>query len=135
MIAGGYCKANAIMWGAPIWPPTPPPPRPPPAKPGRRPTPPALVAPRRKPWRASTPALRSGRKVAQDAARAAALRNDAVLVDRAYTVDPHAVHADARRVQPRRPRRQIVDATLLAARDGGRIEQQEVGPRAGHEPA
>src|SRR5438105_4817153 len=78
---------------------------------------------------------RSGRKVAEHAARTAAVGDDAALVDRAHAVHPHAVHADAGRVEPLGARRQIVYAALLAARDGGRIEQQEVGPCAGREPA
>src|SRR5438094_6134227 len=78
---------------------------------------------------------RSGRKVAEHAARTAAVGDDAALVDRAHAVHPHAVHADAGRVEPLGARRQILYAALLAPRDGGRIEQQEVGPCAGHEPA
>src|SRR5262245_48686900 len=73
-------------------------------------------------------------KIAQDAAGTAAVRDDPVLIDGPHTVDPHAVHADGGRVEPRGARRQVVHAALGAARDAGRVEQQQVCPRAGHEP-
>src|SRR5207248_5201257 len=78
---------------------------------------PALVAPR---GTRGAP-RRSGRKVAEHAARTAPVGDDAALVDRAHAVHPHAVHADAGRVEPLGARRQILYAALLAPRHGGRI--------------
>src|SRR5262245_37091340 len=67
-------------------------------------------------------------KVAQHAARTTAGRDDSGLVDGPYTVHPHAMDADGRRVEPLGARREIPHPTFAAARDGGGVEKEQIGP-------
>src|SRR5207247_5775843 len=74
-------------------------------------------------------------EVAQHASRPPTALDDAALVHRANAVDPDALDTDSGRIEAIGPRRQVVDAAFGTAGDGLGIEQQEIRPRAGDEPA